>query len=358
MYYPEQRYASKLTIIRRECVLPEGAIGTVRIGEGKRVDIRDVVANGVTPSRHIIIDAVVQLGLRKPEDLADILLIEPGDVVDADQVLAGKNPNRGRRIFAPVRGVITQIDEGRIIIQEMPELINLEAGVSGRIAQVLPGRGVIVEAVGALFQGVWGNNRNTIATLRIEPDEGLSSIQGDALDMRYSGAVILTRDTLNAAALKTMEALSCAGIIAPSMDSSLIETALEARQAVILMNGFGDVRMGITMFNALSEFEGRQVTIDARMNNRWEVRAPEIVINLPAQQGEVPSRPNVMLSLRSGMNVRVTREPHPGMIGRIIDLPKTPMMIDNGLRVACAQVELVAGETVFVPLANLEVLGR
>jgi len=58
------------------------------------------------------------------------------------------------------------------------------------------------------------------------------------------------------------------------------------------------------------------------------------------------------------MTVRMLREPNMGQTGRILDLPKSPILLDNGLRVLCAQVELVAGEQLYVPLANLEVLSR
>jgi hypothetical protein len=56
--------------------------------------------------------------------------------------------------------------------------------------------------------------------------------------------------------------------------------------------------------------------------------------------------------------VRATCPPHAGLTGKIVDLPKTPTLLDNGLRVPCAQVEFVAGETAFVPLANLEYYGK
>jgi hypothetical protein len=358
MYYPDQRYASSFTVIRRECLLPEDAIGTVRITEGKRVDIRDVVASGVLPSCHVVLEAASYFGLRKPEALDGLMLVEPGDVVEERQVLAGKNPNRGKRLLAPFKAVVAQVENGRIILQEMPELINLEAGVRGRVVRVHPGRGVVVEAEGALVQGVWGNNRHTIATLRLEPDGGLAGVVSDALDMRYSGALVVTRSPLTMRGLEVMEEHSFSGVIAPSMDSSLGLAALDTTRVILLTEGFGNMRMSVAVFNMLVELEGHQATIDARMSSRWESRFPELVINISGKEGQRPSLPNVMLSLREGMTVRVTREPFVGYTGRVLHLPKTPILLDNGLRVPCAQVELVAGETIVVPLANLEVLGR
>lgn len=358
MYYPDQRAASPFTIIRREVKLPDEAVGVVRASEGKRVDVRDIIANGVIPNRYVIIEAAKFFGLKKPEALDDLMLVSPGDFVEDKKVLAGKNPNRGKRLFCPVRGVVAQISEGRIIIQEMPELLDLEAGVRGRITQINQGRGAVIEATGAHIQGIWGNNRRSIATLRMEPEGGLNRAGGNVLEMRFMGAVVFTRSPLTRQSFRIMQEQNFAGIIAPSMDASLRDLAMRAEAVVLLTEGFGDVRMSAATWNMLVEFDGQQATIDAQMPNRWETRHPEVIINVVAREGQRPSRPNVLLSLRTGMNVRVTREPFMGQTGVILDLPKMPTLLDNGLRVPCAQVELVAGETIFVPLANLEVLAR
>jgi hypothetical protein len=55
--------------------------------------------------------------------------------------------------------------------------------------------------------------------------------------------------------------------------------------------------------------------------------------------------------------VRLGRGDAAGALGVITHLPKTPILMDNGLRVSCAQVELVTGEKITAPLANLEVTG-
>ena len=81
-------------------------------------------------------------------------------------------------------------------------------------------------------------------------------------------------------------------------------------------------------------------------------------INLPPKAGERPPQVNINQVLREGANVRLNRAPHIGSIGQIVDLPKTPQLLDNGLRVMCARVELATGEKALVPLANIEVFGR
>lgn len=358
MYYPDQRYASNLTIIRREAKLPEGALGTVRVNNGQRVDIRDVVANGVVPSRYLILDAQAFFKLRRPDKLEPLLQVEQGAVVEKDDVLAGKNPKRGKRLFSPVKGVVARIDGGRIILQEMPEVIDVEAGVQGRVVDTQPGRGVVIEATGAQAQGVWGNGRHVIATLRLEPDAGLETIEADSLEQRFTGSIVLTRRPLTAESFESIKQQNFAGVIAPSMQADLIDWAMAYEGALLLTEGFGNIRMGTPTFNLLQNHRENAVTLDAHTPSRYEPRPPEVIINVASRSDESPARPNAMLTLRNGMTVRVTRQPYLGLTGRVADLPQAPIHLDNGLRVTCAKIELISGETAYVPTADLEVLGR
>lgn len=360
-YYPEQRHVIGMATIRRERLLPEDAIGSVETREGERVDLRTIVAQGTIPTRYIIIEAAHILSLKDSDDLAEYLLVEKGEAVEANEVLASraKSADRGKRVFAPATGVIAYIDQGRIILQETPELIDLEAGVNGQIIAVRPGRGVVIETIGALIQGVWGNGKSVIGTLRMEPEEGLENIFADQIDIQYRGAIVVTKRPLKATGLLVMENQEFGGIVAPGMDADLYEDAHRVSGAILITEGFGAARFSSIVASLLSDLSGRQATLDALMPNRWERQRPELVINLPATRaGERPPAPNLALTLRPGMTVRLTRPPYAGQIGQVSNLPKTPHLLDNGLRVPCAQVELVAGGTAFVPLANLEVLGR
>ncbi len=358
MLYPEQRYLSELTVIRRECRLPDGAVGTVNVTEGKRVEVRDVVAHGVIPSRYIIINAMQFFKLRKPEALTPLLQVEEGDVVDENHVLAGKDPKRGKRLFAEVRGMVAQIADGRIILQAMPEVVDIEAGVRGRVISIEAGQSAVIEAVGAQVQGVWGNGRLSIASLRIEPEAGLDAIaSSSSLETRYMGSILLTRKALNLNAFRILTEQNVAGVIAPSMDAHLIPYARKLDFPILLTDGFGNLRMTSAVYQLMAQYEGVPITVDAFSDNRWSNRRPEVIINVKMREGQNPSRPNVNLGFRMGMTVKVTRAPYEGQTGKIIELPPAPVLLDNGLRILCARVELTIGETLYIPRANLEVLG-
>jgi hypothetical protein len=351
-YYPDQRHALEMTTIRRERLLPEEAIGTVEIEAGKRVNLRDVVARGTVPSRHAIIEAAEFFGLKDPDELPMLMQVEIGNAVDDQDLLA----ERGRRrLYSRVRGIVAYVGEGRIIIQETPEVIDLEAGVDGQVIEVRPGRGVVIEMVGTLVQGVWGNDKRALGPIRVEPEDGLESIFGDELDVQYKRAVVVTRRPLKASGIHAMEDQNLGGIIAPSMDTELIELARNAPGAIMLTEGFGALRLSSTLSSMFSNLSGRQAMLDATMANRSR---PEVIMNPTGRTGARPPEPDADVALRPGMNVRLTRMPYAGQVGQVANLPKSPVLLDNGLRAMCAQVALLGGDSVLVPLENLEIFGK
>jgi len=358
LYYPEQRHLLEMTTIRRERFLPEDAVGRAEVREGANVNLRDIVARGRLPSWYTIVEAAEFFRLKNPDDLTDYLMVEMGETVEFKTPLAQHPKQRSKRLLSPINGVVAYIGEGRIIVQESPEEVDLEAGLDGQVVGVQPTRGVTIETFGGLVQGVWGNGGRVIGALRIEPEDGLETIYGDQLDMQYRGAIVVTRRPLRETGLAIMEDQGIGGVIAPSMEADLIDYARAVPGAVLLTEGFGPVRMSITVFNLLNSLVGRQALLDAAQPTRWEARRPELIINPSGRAAARPPRPNVNIPLQLGTTVRLTRPPNSGVTGRVIHLPKTPQLLDNGLRVPCAQVETVTGEKVTVPLANLEVFGR
>jgi hypothetical protein len=355
-YFPEQRHLLPLTVFRRDRLLPVDAVGGVEVARGERVDLRTVIARGAVPAPYIMIEAAKALRLRSAAQLDELLQVRAGDPVDIDQVLAGK-PRSRWRVRSPITGTVIYTGAGRIILQEIADSITVEAGLTGQVVDIRRGRGALIEGVGAVVQGVWGNERQTIGTLRVEPDEGVEHIYSEALESLYRGAVVVTRRPLRASSLQVIIDQGLVGVIAPSCEPELIGAVLDLSQAVLLTEGFGSMRMGGVMFSFLSNLQGRQVTLDCLRPSVLEARRPEAIITVPVNPGERPPAPRNDLTLQAETQVRLARGNFAGSIGQITALAKTPVLLENGLRVHCAQVELVTGEKLTVPLENLEVFG-
>jgi hypothetical protein len=355
IYYPEQRLMLPLTLIRRERVLPEG-VGEARLetSTGARVSLRDVVVRGALPAPYTALEAASLLKLRQPTDLPKLLLAAVGDHVEEGQLLARR---RRRKLVAPVSGVITLVEDGRVLIKTDSTPVEVTAGVNGQVLDVDPARGILIETYGALLQGVWGNGKRAMGALRFEPADGLDDA-GDALGMQYRGTIVVSKRRLKPAALTLMQTQGVAGLIAPSMEADMREAALRAPGPVLLIEGFGTARLNPAAQQFLSDFEGRQATVDAVRPTLTAKTRPEVIITVPLPAVDRPAPPVIQLSLQTGLQVRVMRSDGSSIAGQITGLPEGPMLLDNGLRVPCAQVELITGERMPVPLANIEVFGR
>lgn len=354
MHYLEQRLISRMTAIQRDILLPEDAVGTVLVAEGQTVDIREVVVRGYIPDKHWILETRPLFGNLKDAELKRMLLVKERQRVEAQQPIAGKDPRRGRRLFAPVDGMVVYVGSGRIIMQAMPQTIDLEAGVRGTVSRVYPGRGIQVQTTGALVQGIWGSGKTVIATLRMEPAKGLESIPLEALDITYKNEIVVTTRPLTSQALRVAEVRSFAGLIAPSMPSYLLKQVQKFDKPVLLTEGFGNISMSETILAVLKDFDSYPAVLDAYAPRRWEARRPEVVIH--RRTDETLTAPDFRMTLRRGMRVRVSRAPYTGQIGKVIDIPERPLLLENGLSVPAARVELITG-TVEIPLANLEFSG-
>ncbi len=355
IYYPEQRLMLPLTLIRRERMLPEG-VGDAQLetSSGARVNLRDVVVRGYHPAPYTAIDAASQLKLRRASMLSDLLQVSVGDHVDQGQLLAR---HHRRKLTAPVAGVITLVEDGRVLIKADPVPVEVTAGVNGQVLEVDPARGVLIETYGALLQGVWGNGKRAMGALRFEPAAGLDDA-GDALGIQYRGAIVVSKRRLKPAALSLMESQGVAGLIAPSMEADMREAALRAPGPILLIEGFGTARLNPAAQQFLTDLEGRQATVDALRPSLTSKSRPEVIITVPLPSVDRPAPPVLQLALQTGMQVRVMRSDGSSIAGQIVGLPDAPVLLENGLKVPCAQVELITGERSAVPLANIEVFGR
>ncbi len=354
-YYPEHRHMMPLTRVRRWRSLPDSVQGQVEVNSGSRVDMREVVVRGEAPAPYTLVNASTQLKLKNAEQLIDLLEVRVGDSVHEGQLLARKGRSR---LESPITGRVVRIEGGLILLQNIPSIVEVEAGLNGHVVEVARGRGVVVETYGAVLQGVWGNGRRTVGMLRAEPMEGLEHIYGDTFDMEFRGAIVFTRRPLNALSLRVIDDQGLVGVVAPSIEPELIDAVKDAKCAILLIEGFGSTRLSGAVTQFLEEHKGRQALLDGTVSNALDLHRPELIITLPVDQNARPSLPDTDVMIQVGSTVRVVRGDSMTSIGQVTSLPKTPVLLDNGMRVQCAEIELVTGERLAIPLENIEVFGR
>jgi len=95
--------------------------------------------------------------------------------------------------------------------------------------------------------------------------------------------------------------------------------------------------------------------VNAEHFDRYNGNRPEVIIPLPVSTE--PAEPRDYESFAVGHTVRLRRPPSAGMIGTISDLHAGLSTLPSGLRARSADIKLENGETILVPLVNLEVVG-
>lgn len=356
-YYPAQTLVLPLAIIRRERRLPEGAISESAINEGNRVSPEDVVLRGLVPADFIILDALKPLGLRKVEDLTDAMIITPvGSSVQAGDVILA---NRRRQIKAPSNAVFARLDGGQAILQANPESVEVRAMCTGEVRSVRNNKTeVLIETIGTLIQCTWGNGQRAFSSYKMEPKTGIIALLGETLLPEYrSFAMVLQKSILSPEVFAAAAQQQMSGLIAPSMHANLRELACQQSYPILLTEGFGELQMSEIVYNLLRDNLTRQALLDASEPSHWSSDRPEIIIP-SATSGITATAPETNQPLETGATVRVTRAPYAGQSGQVRRLVELPRAVDNGLRLSGAEVQLASGRSVFVPLANLEMLGR
>ena len=341
-----------LATIVRERTLP--VAGKVNAHVNQRVNPTDVIAEANFAREHVLLDVARKFGVSAAA--ADKMIrVKEGDRLMQGALVAEGRGLIPRSIKAPRAGRVMIAGSGQVLMEVGDTRIELRAGLPGVVTQVLPERGVIIRTAGALIQGVWGNGRidnGLMVSVLEKPDEVLSA---DRLDVSLRGSVILGGHVRDMDTLRAAAELPVRGLILSSLLSPLIVPAYQMRYPIIVMDGFGAMPMNSAAFRLLTTNNKREVTVNAEHFDRYSGNRPEVIIPLPVSTE--PAEPNNFETFAVGQTVRLRRPPNAGMIGTLSNLPAGLSLLPSGLRAPAAEVKLENGETVLVPLVNLEVVG-
>jgi hypothetical protein len=163
------------TILRRARRLP--LKGQVLARTGDAVGPQDVVARTELPGNVQTVNLASRLGV-DPSRIPQALRKRVGSDVRSGELLAESQGLFGfarRSVVAPADGFIESVSPvtGQMLLREPALPVEVSAYVRGVVVEVLPDEGVIVEAHGALLQGLFGARlrwRWTLPTPNSRPD--------------------------------------------------------------------------------------------------------------------------------------------------------------------------------------------
>jgi len=341
-----------LTSIVRERVLP--VAGKVNVNTNQKVNPTDVVAEANFAREHVLIDVARTFGV-SAKNADKMIKVQEGDRVTQGAVVAENGGFLSRSIKAPRAGRVMVAGGGQVLMEVGDARVEVRAGLPGVVMRVIPERGAVIRTVGALIQGTWGNGRvdNGLMTSLIEKEDDV--LTPDRMDVSLRGSVILGGHVGDIETLRVAAEMTMRGLIISSLHYSLIQPALQLRFPILVLDGFGTMPMNSAAFKLLTSNNKREVTVNAEFPDRYSGGRPEAVI--PLQGTSDPDEPDDYVLFAVGQNVRMRRSPHAGAIGSITNLPAGLSRLPSGLRAPAAEVKMENGDTVLVPLVNLEVVG-
>ncbi len=364
------------TTIRRTRRLP--LKGEVIVQQGDLVGPDTVVARALLPGLMQSVKAAAQLGI-DGDELTKHLLIREGDTVEKGQVLAetksflesifGKRFNA--TVKSPTDGTVELISNvtGNIGIRQAPLPIEKTAYLTGRIAEIMPGEGVIVETEGAEIQGIFGVGGERVGEIMVVSKSPESDLTESDITPALAGKIIIGGANISGAALQKAAELGIKGIVVGGIiDRDLITflgydigVAITGHENIsitlVITEGFGTIAMAHRTFALLKSLEGKSASINGATQIRAGVIRPEVVVPLTGDSpalGEGNSREAGALDL--GTPIRIIREPYFGALATVTALPPQLTVVDSGASVRVLDAALADGRVVTVPRANVEIM--
>lgn len=354
VYYPPESRVMALTLIRRDRVLP--VPGKVLVAAGERVQPAQIVAQAEISGETRIVNVARLLNV-SPGRATRYLKVREGDDVTAGSVIAARGLLPTGRVLSPTDGFVYRIDKerGRVLIKVITRPYQLTAYLPGIVAGIMPGRGVTIEATGALIEARVGFGEEAFGVLQMVTSSNAEPLRNKSIDVSAHGAIVAGGAWIEEGTLQQAQQLQVRGLIAGSMDGKLIDLARNMPFPILLTEGLGRIPMAAPTFKLLQSQSGREASISAITRTRWGVIRPEILIPLPADSKPTPPAA-VATPVTTGIRVRVVRGAWQGATGVVSGSVDRPRQIESGARVHGVEVDLDRVGRVFVPFANLEIL--
>jgi len=345
--------------------------GEVYTKLGDEVNFSSVVARTQISGNPEIVKVSMELGV-EAEDLLLYMNKKVGDKVAKDEVIANYSALFGlikKRVTSPIEGTIESISEetGQVIVRGPPLPVEVNAYIPGKVVEVVPREGVVIETNAAFIQGIFGiggENHGKIKMAVKSPEENLTA---EHISPEDKGTVLIGGSLVALEALRKGVEVGVSSIIAGGIRHKDIRELMgeeigvaitgqeEVGLTLIITEGFGDMRMSQRTFDLLKRFEGYMACVNGATQIRAGVIRPEIII--PHEEHiEETSEDELIAGMIPGTPVRIIRLPYFGAIGTVMSLPVELQQIETRSKVRVLQVELEDGRVVTVPRANVEII--
>ena len=362
---------TELTSVRKDRILPLKGDVLVKVGDTVTAD--QVVARTALPGPVKTLNVVNQLGV-DPAMINEYMLKKAGDTFEAGEILAENKPFLGlkflqTRISVDFSGTIDNVSAitGQVILRHPPRLVEMLAYVDGKVVEVRPGEGVIVETHGGFVQGIFGVGGETHGELVMGVQSKDEILDAKNIKAEFQGKIVIGGSLLTSAAFERCKEVGVKGVIVGGFHDKDLKAILgydlgvaitgaeDIGLTLVMTEGFGEIAMADKTFKLLSKRIGQRASISGATQIRAGVMRPEVIIPTLGALGEA-DKASKQVGTEMGDMVRCIREPYFGRIGSVGKLIPELTKVESETMVRVLEVEFPGGEVVVVPRANIEMI--
>jgi hypothetical protein len=244
----------------------------------------------------------------------------------------------------------------------------VKAFLAGRVVEVQPHEGCVIEADVTLVQGIFGIGGEVFGPIHVvctRPDENLT---GERITPTMNGAVVVGGARVTADAIDRARAVGAAAIVSGGIDDEDLRTLLghdlgvaitgseRVGLTLVVTEGFGEIAMADRTFGLFVAREGAAAAVNGTTQIRAGVMRPEIVVPIDGPSTVEADATSEAGVLGIGATVRIIRDPYFGRIGAVSALPLEPQVLESGSRARVVEVAFGSGRGVIIPRANVELI--
>lgn len=377
-FAPMRIRVEKNSIVRIRRILK--GKGTINVSKGREVAPSDIIGISQVSSGFRTIK--LAQALEVSGDQAARYLKRPlGQRIYKGELLAQKVQLFGGKkiVISPTDAVLDFLNPhtGELRLTFFPKKHELPAGVYGIVDGIDSDRGiVIIRTQASIVYGMFGSGgvRDGILQTVGKRDEliGKPKVSPD-----YEGQILLGGSLVFRNAIASAISSGISGIITGGINAGDYKGMAGGRLtfpqklhsdvgiSVIVCEGFGPVPIGEDIYDALTSYNGRFVSINGNAGIIYLPSYDEscIVKVRMVELKPFPDNPqdfenndvSKVSELRLGLKVRITGNSFAGNIGKISSLDATETVLPSGIQTFMATVE-TKRRKIQVPVANLEVI--
>lgn len=354
--------------------------GKLNVSVGMEVSPDEIigVANVSSGFRKINLSELLSV---PPADVQKYLVKSLGERIYRGELLAFKKGTffGGKKLItSPTDGVLDFLNpkSGELKMTFLPKRAELPAGVFGIVEAADEARGlVIIKTRVTRIHGMFGSGRlrdGILHTLSKRDDLINKSIITAQFDENILvGGSLIFKDALSSAISLGVNGIITGGINAKDYKAMAGGRLTFPKKidndigvSIIVSEGFGSIPIGEDIFEVLSAYEGKFVSIDG---NRaildlpsFESKSLEYVrkVQLPPLETGQDFKENgeeTLIELREGIKARVVGNSFLGEEGIVVFIDKSTTLLPSGIKAVLATIE-TKRRKIQIPVANIEAI--